>query len=327
MKPTVAVCGAGRVATLHARAFTSAGASVVAVADPRIEAAHRLAAQHGARAYPDLDHLLRAEQVDVVDIVTPHDVHAEQAIAALQAGSDVFVDKPIATTIDDGQKVVDATRASGRRLGVCHNLLYHPAVQAAQAHLAAGLIGDVQAASGWSLGWLDLAPWDFRRDRSRTGGGAWVDNGPHLIYTLQHLLGPFAALSGLAGTGAPSRLGGEDTAVGIGRLTSGAVAILRISYAYRGSGSHKAWPAGWRQGFEINGSRGSMRITVCPGSRFSYLAEGDEAWTDVEFPDPFSATFDAAINAFLAERGDASRLVATGEDSLRVLALTLGALS
>src|SRR5262245_46837302 len=98
--PTVALCGAGRGAALHARVFVHTGASLVAVADPRLDAARRLAGEvGGADVFPELASLLATCRPDVVAIATPHDVHAEQAIDALRAGCDVFIDKPLATTL------------------------------------------------------------------------------------------------------------------------------------------------------------------------------------------------------------------------------------
>jgi predicted dehydrogenase len=325
--PTVALCGAGRVAALHARGFVNSGARIVAVADPRLDAARRLADEFGGPdIFPELSSLLDTHRPDIVAIATPHDVHAEQAIDALRAGCDVFIDKPLATTLPDAQRVVDEVGAGPRRLGVCHNLLQHEAVAAAAELLADGRLGPILAANAWSLGWLDLAPWDFRHDAARTGGGAWIDNAPHLIYTLEHLLGPFTDLVARTGA-APSRIGGEDTAVAIGRIRDEIAVSIRISYSYVAPGSQQAWPSGWSQGVEINGSRGSLWLSVSPSGRLRHVVGDAAEWIEQDFAEPFAATFERSIAAFLAARADPARTATTAQDSLRVLALTVGALA
>lgn len=326
--PRVAICGAGRAATMHAHGFRAAGATVVAVADPRRDAARSLAAGCGdeVRSFDALDAMLEAVAPDIVDIATPHDAHALQAITALEAGCDVFIDKPLATDVSDAERVVAAVEESGRTLAVCHNLLYHPAVVAAAELLDSGQLGTVLAANAWSLGWLDLAPWDFRLDRERTGGGAWIDNSPHLIYTLERLVGPFRELIARTTTAA-SRIGGEDTAVGVGLLGSGVTASLRISYSYIAPGSHEPWPLGWRQGLEINATAGSLRLTVCPSGRLSYVIGDAPAWTERRFSEPFSVTFDRTIEAFLAVRLGVQSPTMSARESLRVLSVSLGAIA
>jgi predicted dehydrogenase len=329
MTTTVALCGAGRVAALHAHGFVNSGATIVAVADPRRAAARRFADEFGGpdvEVYPDLAALLNARRPDIVAIATPHDVHAEQAIAALRAGCDVFIDKPLATNLPDAQRVADEVGAAARRLAVCHNLLQHEAVAAAAELLADGRLGTILAANAWSLGWLDLAPWDFRLDAARTGGGAWIDNAPHLIYTLEHLLGPFTDLVARTGA-APSRIGGEDTAVAIGRIRDEIAVSIRISYSYVAPGSQQAWPSGWSQGVEINGSRGSLWLSVSPSGRLRHVVGDAAEWIEQDFAEPFAATFERTIAAFLAARADPAHTATTAQDSLRVLALTLGALA
>ncbi len=315
----VGICGAGRVSGLHADGFVQAGAEVVAFADPVSAVACQMADRYGARTFTTLAEMLAQSRLDVVCIATPHDLHVPQATEALLAGADVFMDKPIGLDPASGLGLVDLAAQLGRHLGVNHNLLYHPAVTVARDLLRAGRIGAVISASGWSNGWLNLSPNDFRRSQARTGGGAWADAGPHLVYTLADLLGPIEHLIAIPARG-PSRLGGEDSLVAVMALVSGAVASLRISYAYNAPRSDLPWPDGWRQGFEINGSEGSLRVVVSPVGRVDLYRPSDTDWVTVAESLAFADSFNGAIAAFLAARLPGGRPDTSAADAVRLLA-------
>jgi predicted dehydrogenase len=325
MTVTVGFCGAGRVSRLHADGFRRAGATILGFADPVAASAQAMADSYGGRAFSSLTDLLQRAAPDVVCIATPHDLHAAQAAEALNAGSDVFLDKPIALSPADGQALVDLAARCGRRLGVNLNLLFHPAVTIARDLLANGAIGRPISAAGWSNGWLDLAPHDFRLSRERTGGGAWADAGPHLVYTLGDLLGPIDRLVAFPAA-PPSRLGGEDSLVAAMTFASGAVASLRISYAYRAPRSDLPWPAGWRQGFEINGTTGSLRLVVSPVGRVDLFGEADDRWIEAAADLPFSESFDGAIASFLAGSDSAAPQDGSATQAVALLAQMQAAL-
>jgi predicted dehydrogenase len=98
----------------------------------------------GARAYPGFAEVLADPEIDAVAIATPAEQHASMAIAALNAGKDVFVEKPLALTAEDGRAMVEASRARGRVLMVGHLLIHHPAVKAIQQLLRAGELGRLE---------------------------------------------------------------------------------------------------------------------------------------------------------------------------------------
>lgn len=97
-----------------------------------------------ARSYEQFEAVLADSDVHAVAIATPAEQHAPMAIATLQAGKDVFVEKPLALTAADGLRMVDAARRSGRLLMVGHLLMYHPAVQVVGQMVAAGDLGRLE---------------------------------------------------------------------------------------------------------------------------------------------------------------------------------------
>ncbi len=97
-----------------------------------------------ARTYRSYEELLRDSEVEAVALATPAEQHAPMAIAALRAGKDVFVEKPMALTPESGQDVLDASLATRRLVMVGHLLLYHPAIEAIQQLLGSGELGRLE---------------------------------------------------------------------------------------------------------------------------------------------------------------------------------------
>ena len=316
----VALVGAGRVASLHADGFLRTGcARIVAVADPREDAATVLADRLGAESVPDLEAVLGLADVDAVCLAVPHDLHAPMAMKVLMAGRHVFLDKPLATTVEDGEAVAQLAARSQPSLMVCHNLLFHPAVRLASARLAERPVGRITTVAAWSHGWLDLTPWDFRRSLRSTGGGAWVDGAGHLLYTIEHLLGPVDHVQALRATG-ESRIGGEDNASAVIGLRSGATGTLQVSYADRLAGSRAPWPAGWRLGLRISGTAGTLELDLLPEARLATSRDGAPVATE-RVDASFEASFHAAIAEFVRAVVEHREPSISAKDALRILRL------
>jgi UDP-2-acetamido-3-amino-2,3-dideoxy-glucuronate N-acetyltransferase len=140
----ICVAGCGHWGKNLVRNFHQLGylAGIVDV-DPKRAAA--LAAQHaGVEVYPTFEAVLADPNIHGVAIATPAEHHASMAIAALQAGKEVFVEKPLALTADDGRAMVETARRHGRLLVVGHLLIHHPAVKAIEQLLRSGELGRLE---------------------------------------------------------------------------------------------------------------------------------------------------------------------------------------
>lgn len=267
---------AGRVFDLPRR-------PVLAVLCGRDGAAARAAAErHGwAAVETDWRALVARDDIDLVDICTPGDSHAEIAVAALAAGKHVLCEKPLANSVAEAETMTRAAEAAygrGQLAMTGFNYRRVPAVALARRMIADGRLGTLRHVRATYLqDWLaDPAfPLTWRLRREHAGSGALGDLGAHIVDLAQHLAGePLAGVSALTETfvrrrplpGGPSRglaavsasgtgaVTVDDAAVFTGRFTSGALASFEATrYA---TGRKNALR------IELNGERGSLAFDL-----------------------------------------------------------------
>lgn len=181
---------AGRVfhSALVERAPGLALRAVMARDPARREQAAR---ERGVATYASLDELVAAPGVDLVVIATPHDTHATLAVAALEAGKHVVVDKPLAITLAEADRMVDAAGRTGRMLSVFHNRRWDWDYLTVKQVLAAGLIGKPYLFETAVLNYRIPRPtW---RSSAATMGSLMHDWGAHLVdHALQLVQVPVA---------------------------------------------------------------------------------------------------------------------------------------
>jgi predicted dehydrogenase len=186
----VALLGTGWIMDFHARAVLEhPGAELVAAANWRRPSLDRLAERHGiARTTTDWRALAADPGVDAAVVGTPNALHAPQAIAFLDAGKHVLVEKPMAASLAEADAMVAAARRSGAFLMVAHCWRFHPDVRALRARVEAGELGEIvkTRSYGGHAGW---GPSGWFTDPILAGGGALVDMGVHAIDTARYLLG------------------------------------------------------------------------------------------------------------------------------------------
>ena len=189
----IGVVGCGDIATQHLRAIAAnSDAVLVGTADTDVRAAAAAAGPFGVPAHPDLAALLRTAQPDVVHICTPHHLHAGMAIECLTFGVHVLLEKPLATTVSDGEAVARAVQASTAILGVCFQNRYNTAVRAIRDVLDSGALGSLlggRAAVTWSRdpAYYQRRPW--RGTWAEAGGGVLINQAIHTLDLLQWFLG------------------------------------------------------------------------------------------------------------------------------------------
>ena len=203
------------------------------------------AARYGwAEGSTDWRAVLERDDVQIVDICTPGHLHADLAVAALQAGKHVMVEKPLANSVAEAERMAAAARAAGAagvRSMVGFNYRRVPALALARQLIAEGRIGAVrQVRVSYLQDWLtdDTAPMTWRLRRETAGSGALGDLASHAVDQIHFLLGArVTSVSATLNTFVETRQGPDgpepvtvdDAAWATLRLDSGAVASLEVS--------------------------------------------------------------------------------------------------
>ena len=186
----IALLGTGWIMDFHARAaLEHPGAELVAAASWRQPSLDRLAGRYGiARTTTDWRALAADPEVDAAVIGTPNALHAEQAVAFLEAGKHVLVEKPMASTLAEADAMVAAARHAGGWLMVAHCWRFHPDVRALRARVEAGELGEIVKTRSYGVH-ARWGPSGWFTDPELAGGGALLDMGVHAIDTTRYLLG------------------------------------------------------------------------------------------------------------------------------------------
>jgi predicted dehydrogenase len=249
----VAVIGYSFMGKAHSNAWRNVGAFypetppvrqqvLVGRNGPEVkQAAHRYG---WAESATDWRTVVTRDDIDIVDICTPGHLHAEVAVAALEAGKHVLVEKPLANSIAESEQMVDAAteaRERGVQSMVGFNYRRVPALSLARSLIADGVVGSVrQVRAAYLQDWLadDNAPMTWRLRKDSAGSGALGDLGSHVVDQLRYLLGEeIASATGELRTFVPRRRGEQgveevtvdDAAWATLHTASGAVASVEVS--------------------------------------------------------------------------------------------------
>jgi predicted dehydrogenase len=170
--------------------------------------------------------------VQAVVLCTPHPQHAEQAIAAAQAGKHVLVEKPMAIALAECDRMIAAARANKVKLGVISQRRLYPCVQRVKHAVEAGKLGEPAIGTTTVMGWR--GPEYYALDAWRgtwqgEGGGVLVNQAPHQLDLFQWIMGPVEELFGYWANLNHPYIEVEDTAIAVVRFQSGALGTILLS--------------------------------------------------------------------------------------------------
>lgn len=325
----VGIVGLGRIAEAHYDGYSKISdlAVIQAVSDVRESVLEQRRAAWGAKsAYLDYREMLADPEVQLVDVCLPHHLHLQVVTEALERGKHVLVEKPIASTLEEADRMINLARERGVRLMVAHNHIFNPVVARAKELLDAGAIGRPHLAKAYSMGWFLFTPDDFRKSKEMTGGGVFIDTGAHFIYVMEHLMGPIRSVGGLQANLARKEMEGDDNAIAVVTFESGAIGEITTSYAGRIPKWRDGFPAGWDQTVHIYGDAGAIRFSL-PGEKLWFYsdADGHEDWVEEDFTGSYAASFVQEIDAFVRALASGTEPPVTGEDGRRTLQVILQA--
>jgi predicted dehydrogenase len=221
------------VGTTHVRVIPKiASAKLVALCDTRPANAHAAmekAGVSGVPVYEDMTEMFRKEDVDVVHCAVPSGGHMEVAVAAMEAGKDVIMEKPLDVTLERADRIIEAAEGLGRRVGCIFQNRWKEENRAIKAAAAEGRFGTVAWAgcfTPWHRpdkyyeegGWRGTWRWD--------GGGAIMNQSVHAVDLLQWVAGPVRRVSAYAASRIHPKIEVEDTLTCSLQFESGAFGTI-----------------------------------------------------------------------------------------------------
>jgi len=288
-----AVVGCGTAANhIHLPLLRAAGVEVTVFASRSRGSAQSTCEGWGSgRVVDGWKDAVAADDVDAVLVATPNQQHREVAVAAIEAGKHVLVDKPIACTVAEADEMIDAAAASGVVLVPFQNTRFAPPFVAAHELVAAGRIGavtGVRAAFGHGgpQAWAPRATWFF--EAATAGGGCLIDLGVHAVDLVRAVTGDevthvTAILNGRAGDV-------ETDAQLLLRMGTGGIGSIHASWSARPGPDHQ---------LTIVGAEGTLHLDARTPLTL-LTASGDRS--RIELPDQTSSPLEELLAAVRGER-------------------------
>ena len=224
----IAIAGAGYIGLAHmADAQKSSTCTLSAIVDPA-PAAEQAAARAGVPLYRTLDELIARDRPDGVILATPNQLHVEHALACIDAGLPMLLEKPIAPTVAEGERLVKVAEAAGARILIGHHRAHSPIMAKACETVARGTLGSLVGVMGSAVffkpdQYFADGPW-----RRAPGGGPILLNMIHEVHNLRMLCGEIVAVQAFA-SHATRHFPVEDTVAINLRFASGALGSFMLS--------------------------------------------------------------------------------------------------
>ena len=194
----VALIGSGFIAKqkhLPAWKKCAGGANVVALCDPNTAQAEALAREHSIpKVYADFEKMISEEKLDAVDICTPPRTHADIAVRALQTGAHALIEKPMAVSTAECDRILAAAREANRKICVAHSDLFYPSFLKARELLAKGAIGEFRGMRIFLSTPVDYITSKPEHWAHKLPGGVIGETGPHVIYMTLAFINPIVGV-------------------------------------------------------------------------------------------------------------------------------------
>jgi myo-inositol 2-dehydrogenase/D-chiro-inositol 1-dehydrogenase len=323
-KVKVGIIGSRFIADLHAEAFNrNPDCEVLAVASPNVHHAVDFAKRHDIpRALTNYRDLLNIDEIDVVSLALPNDLHATATIDAASAGKHVICEKPFCLTLTEADSMIAACDSAGVQLMYAETLCFAPKYVRAKALADSGALGDIFLIKQSEEHSGPHAPWFW--DVERSGGGVLMDMGCHGISFARWIVNnrPITHVSATMGTFVHGdKTQGEDHSLCVLTFDDGAMAVIESSWAKGGGIDDRA---------EIYGTKGHTRADLMRGSAlitysetgYDYAVEKapiTRGWSYTIFEESWNYGFPQEMKYFVdcVQKDEKSML--TGEDGRAAL--------
>jgi UDP-N-acetyl-2-amino-2-deoxyglucuronate dehydrogenase len=246
------IVGCGMIGKVQAEAIVSIpGARLLAVCARDEKRVEEFAAKFGAACYTDYDRFLDHPGLRIVNICTPNGLHAEQGAAAARAGKNVLVEKPIDTTLEKADALIEACDRSGVKLGVIFQSRFLPAVQKIKRAIDEGRLGRLMMGGAY-VKWFRAPEYyagSWHGTIAMDGGGALINQAIHTVDLLQWMMGPVDMAFAMKAAQRYPQIEGEDTLVASLRFKNGSLGVIEAATSVK---------PGFKRRLEISGERGAL---------------------------------------------------------------------
>lgn len=246
------ILGCGTVAEYHAAAIAAVpGARVVCACGNSPARAEAFCRKWGISRAENYQNMLKRADVDVISLCTPSGLHGEEAVAALEAGKHLVIEKPISIHNADADRILALAETSDRTVSVISQMRFSDAAREIHRAMAEGAFGKLVSAAltmRYYRGqdYYDSGAW--RGTQSMDGGGILMNQGIHGVDLLAYLMGPVSELTGCTATRL-RKIEVEDTACAVLRFANGALGTIDATVCN---------PGGSPLRIEICGEKGSV---------------------------------------------------------------------
>ena len=232
-KVKTAIIGCGKVAHIHAAALINLKESeFTAVCSRTPEKGKQFGEKYGVKPYTDVREMISGSGIEAVLICTPHPAHAEPAVHAAECGAHVLVEKPLAASLEDCDRMIESAEKSNIKLSVIsQRRLYSPSLRIRKA-IEEGRIGKPVLGVVNMFGWRDKKYYDsdpWRGSWKEEGGGVLVNQAPHQLDLLLWYMGEVEELFGYWANFNHPYIEVEDTATALVKFRSGALGNIIVS--------------------------------------------------------------------------------------------------
>jgi predicted dehydrogenase len=313
----VGIIGAGQAGERHAVGFAATeGATLVGIADVVETRASELASRFGAKAFTDWREMLSAS-LDILVVSLPHNMHVEPALVAAEHGVHVLMEKPLATTLEDGKTILEACKSAGVKLTISFVHRFREELRLARRWLDEGQLGHPQILRETMNGQRGNHLPKWVTQKAVAGGGVLMYSAIHGLDRLRWLAG-----SEVVSVTAQTRQYSTDSEV-----EDGVVALLNFASSATATlcanaPAYRAQPAHWDT--EIYGDKGMLRVRTRQWAELSNDHCNEHVDTE-KFSNEQGAHYNFARQAkefVTAIREDREPLI-TSEDGLKSLELAL----
>jgi predicted dehydrogenase len=298
-----ALIGAGAIGQTYAQAFDQSNvARLVAVVDIRDAAAAALAEAAQCRAFGSTSEMLESACPEAAVVCTPPVTHPDVAVELLNAGVPVLCEKPLATSVPEARRMLDAAEKADRLLTMASKFRCVGDVIQAKSFIESGTIGDVVLFENVFSSHVDMTS-RWNSDPSVSGGGVLIDNGTHSVDILRYFLGPLAELQVVEGKRSQGLAVEETVRLNV-RSADGALGSIDLSWSI-----DKEQPAY----ISIYGTQGTLQVGW---KQSRYRRFGDKEWTDFGRGYSKVAAFLRQIENFALALQGKEDLLVSPEDAL-----------